>query len=266
MFNNLIESSSHRKEFKRRGSFLMFTTATYVLFFVITGVVSIYAYDARLEDQTLEIVTLLPPQEIDPEPVAPKRAEPAPTEHSTGNNNNFDERRSPTASVDQPEVAPNEISSKPNPSLPVRRGVPYRVGDVDSNADLAGRRTGVPSGGDGNNTIPIKIEEPPPAPDPTPVVPRILKVSRILNSQAVSLPKPSYPAMARQIKVQGAVNVQVLIDETGRVISAKAVSGHPFFIPEAQRAAMQARFSPTIIGEQPVKVSGVITYNFVLSN
>jgi TonB family protein len=70
--------------------------------------------------------------------------------------------------------------------------------------------------------------------------------------------------MARQIRLQGAVNVQVLIDETGKVISAKAVSGHPLLIVAAQQAAMQARFSPTIVGEQPVKVSGVITYNFVM--
>ena len=49
MFNNLIESTSHVQEFKRRGSFLLFTSATYALLFVITGVVSIYAYDAHLE-------------------------------------------------------------------------------------------------------------------------------------------------------------------------------------------------------------------------
>src|SRR6478752_8781518 len=66
MFTNLIESSSHTKEFKRRGSFLLFTTATYVVLFVITGVVSIYAYDARLEEQNLEMVTLISPQDIAP--------------------------------------------------------------------------------------------------------------------------------------------------------------------------------------------------------
>jgi TonB family protein len=60
------------------------------------------------------------------------------------------------------------------------------------------------------------------------------------------------------------VAVQVLIDETGRVVSAKVVSGHPLLTLESQKAAMQARFSPTIVGEQPVKVSGVITYNFVM--
>ena len=63
MFNNLIESSSHTKELKRRGSFLLFTTFTYLVLFVITGVASIYAYDAHLEEQTesLELLTFVPP-------------------------------------------------------------------------------------------------------------------------------------------------------------------------------------------------------------
>jgi protein TonB len=96
------------------------------------------------------------------------------------------------------------------------------------------------------------------------VIPKVVKASVVLNSKALSLPKPSYPPLARQIKVQGMVTVQVLIDEAGKVISARAVSGHPLLIAEAQKAALQARFSPTTISDQPVKVSGVITYNFII--
>ena len=70
--------------------------------------------------------------------------------------------------------------------------------------------------------------------------------------------------MGKQMRIQGSVTVQVLVDERGKVISAKAVSGHGLLIPAAQRAALEARFSPTLLGDQPVKVSGVIIYNFVL--
>ena len=55
MFNNLIESSSHAKEFKRRGSFVLLTTITYGLLLVVGGVVSVYAYDAHLGNQSYEI-------------------------------------------------------------------------------------------------------------------------------------------------------------------------------------------------------------------
>jgi protein TonB len=86
----------------------------------------------------------------------------------------------------------------------------------------------------------------------------------VLNGSAVSLPKPTYPEIAKQARIQGSVNVQVLVDETGRVISAKAISGSPMLMHAAQQAALGARFSPTMLGEQAVKVSGVIIYNFVL--
>src|ERR1044072_7931334 len=68
MFNNLIESSSHTKEYKRRGSFLLFTGATYIVLFVIAGVASIYAYDAHLEQQTteLEVLSWVAPTPVEP--------------------------------------------------------------------------------------------------------------------------------------------------------------------------------------------------------
>ena len=57
--------------------------------------------------------------------------------------------------------------------------------------------------------------------------------------------------------------VQVLIDEEGYVISAEAVSGHPLLQATSVAAAREARFAPTRLEGQPVKVAGVIQYNFV---
>ena len=86
----------------------------------------------------------------------------------------------------------------------------------------------------------------------------------MITGLALQLPKPSYPPLAKQSGAHGAVSVQVLIDESGKVISAKAVLGNPLLRAAAQQAAYSARFSPTRLGDQAVKVSGVITYNFVL--
>lgn len=85
----------------------------------------------------------------------------------------------------------------------------------------------------------------------------------VLNGKATSLPKPPYPAAARAVGASGAVTVQVLIDENGDVVSAEAVSGHPLLRAAAAQAARGAKFSPTYLEGTPVKVSGVITYNFV---
>ena len=87
----------------------------------------------------------------------------------------------------------------------------------------------------------------------------------VINGKAVSLPKPEYPASAQAVRASGTVNVQVTIDEQGNIISASAVSGHPLLRQAAEQAARQAIFKPTLLSGQPVKVSGVIVYNFVPS-
>ncbi len=85
----------------------------------------------------------------------------------------------------------------------------------------------------------------------------------VLNSKAISLPKPNFPAAARAVGASGAVTVQVLIDENGDVISANAVSGHPLLRAASTEAAQGAKFTPTSLQGIPVKVSGVITYYFI---
>ena len=69
---------------------------------------------------------------------------------------------------------------------------------------------------------------------------------------------------ARAAHVSGTVIVQVLIDETGQVIRANAISGHPLLLAAAVKAASEALFSPFTLSGQPVKVSGTIVYNFSL--
>jgi protein TonB len=87
----------------------------------------------------------------------------------------------------------------------------------------------------------------------------------ILNGKALSLPAPSYPQMARTARVGGVVEVEVVIDINGKVISAKAVRGHSLLLASAEQAARMARFTPTLLSGQPMKVVGVITYNFTLN-
>lgn len=262
MFNNLIESSSHAREFKRRGSFVLFTTGIYAVLFIVAGVASIYAYDARLEDQNLEFVTMLSPTDFQAEPaparnVAPPRAN---SSHAT-----LTTRVSPMASVNRPDVPPVGTSVKPNTNLPVPDRGTWAIGRQDIDAVIPGgplRNTtgtgGVPP------SVRVEIDTPPPPQDPPVHKPAPVQSKGVVNGLAISLPKPIYPAPAKIARIGGAVNVQVLIDEMGKVVSAKAVTGNPLLMAAAVQAAFNARFSPTKLGDQPVKVSGVITYNFML--
>ena len=103
-----------------------------------------------------------------------------------------------------------------------------------------------------------------PPPPPKPELKSITVSAGVLNGKAISKPAPSYPADALAAKAYGTVTVQVLIDEDGKVISARAVSGHPLLQQAAVDAAYQAQFAPTMLSGQPVKVSGVLTYDFTL--
>jgi len=266
MFNNLIESSSHAREFKRRGTFVLFTTATYVLLFIAAGVISIYAYDARLEDQNTEIVTMLNPVEL---PAAPASiTHNVQTARSSPNRTTDVVRQIAMATVNHPELAPQTTSATPNKNLPVPDGLRYTIGDHDSGPVEPSGSGHSGTGGDGSpngsGSPLIDVGTPPVATPPVhQSAPRVVSKG-VITGLALALPKPAYPPIAKQAGAHGPVNVQVLIDETGKVISAKPISGHPLLMHAAQQAALGARFSPTRLGDQAVKVSGVITYNFVL--
>jgi len=93
------------------------------------------------------------------------------------------------------------------------------------------------------------------------VKPRII-ICDGCNQRIINLPKPRYPAYAK-FRPGGTVKVEVLIDEKGKVESAKVVSGHPFFRAAALKAARKAKFEPYRISGKPVKARAIIVYNFV---
>ncbi|MFZ0749128.1 MAG: energy transducer TonB, partial [Pyrinomonadaceae bacterium] len=115
-----------------------------------------------------------------------------------------------------------------------------------------------------NHNSAASAPPPPPKKEPTPKPPPKVVSGGVLNGKAISKPQPVYPPIAKSARASGTVTVQVLVDESGKVVSAHAVSGHPLLQQSAVSAARQAKFSPTLLSGQPVKVSGVITYNFVL--
>jgi protein TonB len=114
-----------------------------------------------------------------------------------------------------------------------------------------------------NNSVPMVNlgDEPPPSPAPKPMKP---VSGGVLNGTALALPPPAYPESAKRMKIQGLVTVEVVLDETGKVISANATDGPQMLRDAAVLAAKRARFSPTKLSGMPVKVSGVINYKFAL--
>jgi protein TonB len=269
MFENLVESTSHKDDLARKGSFILGTIVAYAL--VLTGlfVLGIYLYDAQLENQNLELTTLVAPVPVPPA-TEDKPADAAkPTKVTT--DQNVDVRKDFVADVADTRVPPKDVSAKASDIPPMRKGVTTMLGNANSNAESTGGPVGsgtggIPGGtGTGNGGQVVSDMEAPPPAQPTPKpVPKAPVSGGVLNGKALNLPKPVYPAIAKTARASGTVVVQVLIDENGSVVSASAVSGPPLLRAAAVQAARGARFSPTKLSGQPVKVSGVINFNFTL--
>jgi len=260
MFDNLVESSSHKDDIARKGSFIGVTALIYGVLMLAFFVAGIYWYDAHLDEQTLELTTLVAPvpvpQQQKQEQEQKQEAKPTKTEA------NVDVRKELIADVTRTELVPKEVSAKASDVPPVRSGVTTIIGNqnVTSSAPMpAGPGSGTVTTG----TTKVQIADEPPPPASTPTPPRAPISGGVLNGKAINLPKPAYPPIARAAHASGTVVVQVLIDENGNVVSAHAVSGHPLLQAAAVGAARSAKFSPTKLSGQPVKVTGVIQYNFV---
>lgn len=154
------------------------------------------------------------------------------------------------SSTSRPEPENRKVAALPPPSsvdkLKVSAAQPM---GVDFNARIDVNRKAVAVG-----------DAPPPAPKP---LLRPLS-GGVLNGKALELPMPAYPEVARRLRVAGLVQVEVVVGENGKVISARVLSGPAILRDVALEAALRARFSPTKLSGQSVKISGQINYNFTL--
>jgi TonB family protein len=271
MFGNLVESSSHKGDYARRSWFFFGTLTVYALIFLAIGVGSIYAYNTHIENQNLELVTLITPVESPQAQTPQRRTTPRPAAGGNNSSNKVVVRSQPViATMDPQRIAGKASVSSTVPELPSRMNYTIGIpGPGDNIFGNSGNKTGGGSG-DGDSTS-KEMEEltkttPPPVMETKPSKPpatKLVKSMGVVNGMATDLPKPVYSAIAKAAGARGIVTVQVLIDENGKVISARVLSGHPLLQKESVQAAYQARFTPTLLSNQPVKVSGVITYNFV---
>ena len=186
-----------------------------------------------LDENMVKMVT--PGAATTPQPAAPV-TKPAETKPTPGNKNNSKKAA----------VVP-ELPSASNSATKLASGpVDLKVQNVSTNQPLPV----------------IAIDEPPPSPGPKPILKPVS--GGVLNGTAVNLPPPAYPEAAKRMRTQGVVTVDVILDETGKVVSASASAGPTILRDAAVQAALKARFSPTKLSGQPVKVSGVINYKFSL--
>ena len=180
-------------------------------------------------------------------PAQPNTAAPAPTNAAAN---------SAKPNVEPKSQPPVEFASKNQPAAnnKVLGGPP-----APSKKELSGSSSAeVKSVASNPSNSRVQMDsEPPPSATPKPILRPIS--GGILNGAAVNLPPPMYPDTAKRMRTSGVVIVEVVIDESGKVISATAGCGPATLREAARQAAMRARFSPTKLSGQPVKVFGTIS-------
>lgn len=252
MFDNLVESSKHGKDNSRTGKFMLVTTLIYVAGLLSVAVGTIVWMNPNLVD-ALDVSSMLAPP---PPPAAPP---PAAQQEVV---RNIPEVTTFSAPIKPPERIPDPTTVQSRPVVSaVSQGVPGGV--------PGGVTGGVPGGvvGSKGDDVPPPPPPPPapkPTPEPTPVPKKINVSGGVLQGSAIKKPAPAYPPIAKAARAAGAVQVQVTISEDGRVIDAQVVSGHPLLRDAAVQAARQWVFKPTELSGVPVKVQGVLTFNFTL--
>lgn len=277
MLDQLVESRESFGDGARRGGFLLTTMMLVVSLFASGVLWSLFAKDFGVGNEILELSIIVAPVPVPaeeppaPEPIVKEtRTERSPKEESI-----LPTHKENIIRMDETPIVPKDISTAPI----INKERPKGLVRISSGEETDGkystsqnRRNG--TGSDGNDrgiTQGLKLslseeldkEIPPALKKPTPMpTPKVTPSLGVINGKAISLPKPPYPLAAQSIRASGDVSVQVTIDESGRVISAKAVSGHPLLKAVSETAARNARFNPTLLSNQPVKVTGIIIYKF----
>jgi len=277
MLDQLVESKSNTKENTRRSGFLLTTLIVFSTILISGWVYSLFALDYGLGTGDLELSNLVAPVQIaEEEPPPPPEKQPEKIAKAAPD---VDIRKEIIQDMSETPIKPPDKTSSEKPTIPPRDPNKYTIkGDRNFNAenappasyrgpvDTSGKGLGGDGSGagqgSGTESAPPPPPPPPAAPKPTPKpVPKTIS-GGVVNGKARNLVTPAYPAAAKAVRASGAVNVQVTIDEAGNVISASAVSGHPLLKASAVQAARASKFSPTQLSGQPVKVTGVIIYNF----
>ncbi|HEU0185454.1 MAG TPA: energy transducer TonB [Blastocatellia bacterium] len=244
MFDTLVESTKQKQGRRARRLFLV-TGAIYVVALTALGVATIVGINPALAEGSYILGELIPPQ-------PPQGYIEAPA-HSTPTSSSSPSLAPPKKIVDTlPEYEPNN-----NHPLPMVPGAPP--------LRPIGPGTGAPGAS----------EEPPPPPPPTPTpavkptpAPTPVQVVRLTSvltqGRVLRRVHPPYPAIAKAARIQGQVQIQIGISETGAVTDVTLLSGHQLLRDAALQAAKQWTFIPTELNGQRVRAIGLLTFNFKL--
>ncbi|MEK7832456.1 MAG: energy transducer TonB [Acidobacteriota bacterium] len=252
MFDILVESSK-RKSGKHASRYFVVTTAIYAVALLAIGIGTVISFSPALAEE-YNLATLIAP----PVPTAPSAPQPVVRlQNNVRSDAPLDIFAPPKRVIDiPPDLSKVSFDRQPRLKVGGTPGLPPGLGLSDG---CIGCKVG-------NNEEEIPIKPPPPD------LPKVqnkpsgtTKVSEgVLQGSAVKKQIPVYTAIAKAVRASGMVQVVVTISEEGRVLDAQVINGHPLLRQSAVDAARQWIFTPTKLSNVPVKVQGVLSFNFLL--
>ena len=273
MLNQLIESKNHSAENARKNGFLMTTLGVLVAVLLSGWTYSLFAKNFGMGTGDFELSSIVTPVVENEEPPAPE-PEPRKNEKPQAVSDNeqltvIDKVARMEDSLDKPPRLDESRKINSEPLKPsdwdkFKEGTENNYGR-SKNGDNNGKGLGdteTSSKTDEEDAKMPEVVKPTPAPTAAKTPDNRPRTLGVVNGKATYLAKPPYPAAAKAMGVNGTVNVQVLIDEKGNVVSAAVTSGHPLLRAVSETAARQSKFTPTYLSNQPVRVTGIIVYQF----
>lgn len=157
---------------------------------------------------------------------------------------------------------PDQINAPSIPTQIVNTGDDY---SVPAAPDFSSIDTGDIRSGRGGAGVPHGIGDIPVVIPPRPVAVKPLLVSHLSEANLLHKVQPTYPPIARQARVQGAVELRAIISKNGTIENLVVVRGHPMLSAAAIEAVRQWRYRPYLLNGEPIEVETEITVNFLLS-
>lgn len=248
MFDELLESSSHREKTNTKWTvlFSIFAQASFIIILILIPLI----YTEALPKAMLSTLLVAPPPP--PPPPPPPAATPIVRVKPVARLMNQGVLRAPTVIPKQVNLIKEEELPPDVAAVGVQGGVPGGVPGGQAGGVLGGIIGGVT----GSNV-----------PPPPKEAPRRIRVGgSVQQASLINQIRPVYPPLAKQARIQGTVRLQAIIDKDGSVIELQIVSGHPLLQQAALQAVSQWKYRPTLLNNEPVQVVTTVDVVFTLSS
>ena len=245
MFDQLVESSPQGKKTNKPVTIFISTVVQVFLIGILILVPLIYTEALPRTMLTTLLVAPPPPPPSPPPPAATpvKIVKPV-------------ARLMQAGKLVAPRAIPKDINIIKEEELPPDMGMVGVTGGVPG---------GVPGGQAGGvlgGIIGGIVGSAPPPPKEGPK--RIRVGGQVQSARVINQPRPNYPPLAKQARIQGVVRLQAVIAKDGTIQELQVLSGHPLLQMAALDAVRQWRYQPTLLNGEPVEVVTTIDVIFSL--